>query len=65
MYIILKNLFTTLRRYSTAFLLDLAGLYVAFGAAALAIVADIMAQTVTLRTWRTANENPVESIKTE
>lgn len=65
MYIILKNLFTTLRRYPTAFLLDLAGLYVAFGAAALAIVAGIMAQTVTLRTWRTANENPVESIKTE
>lgn len=32
---------------------------------ALAFVAGITALTVTLRTWRTANENPVESIKTE
>lgn len=65
MDIILKNLFTALRRYPTAFLLNLAGLSVAFGAAALAIVAGITALTVTLRTWRTVNENPVESIKTE
>lgn len=34
-------------------------------AAALAIVACVTVLTVTLRTWRTARENPVESLKTE
>lgn len=34
-------------------------------AAALAIVAAITAATVTVRSWRTANENPIRSVKNE
>lgn len=41
------------------------GLHAWVFVAALAVVAGITAATVTVRSWRTANENPIRSVKTE